>query len=395
MGDAATDSEEGSRMSTQQTTDAHAEAADDLPAGLSNPARRALLAVGVRRLDQVARLTEAELCRLHGIGPKALDQLQHALDAIGLSFAGEEPAFESSARVPRSGQQIVRSNGVYLCAQTFGDRADPAVLLIAGNSASMLSWEDDFCERLGSRLRFVIRYDHRDTGRSVTYAPGAPEYTLQNLAADAVGLLDAFGLARAHLVGMSMGGAIAQLVALDHPDRVASLTLIATSLVSPRQPDTDLPGMSEELLVNFAARPMPDWSDRTAVIEFMVDSQRLLSGSWPFDEAAVRAALGRVVERSNDIASSMTNHNVMDGGERWRERLGSVTAPALVVHGSEDPVFPPSHGIALAKEIPNAQLLTLERTGHELPRAVWDLVIPAILRHTAGGDPSRPRTSSF
>jgi pimeloyl-ACP methyl ester carboxylesterase len=134
-------------------------------------------------------------------------------------------------------QQIVRSNGVDLCAQTFGDRADPAVLLIAGNSASMLSWEDDFCARLASAPRFVIRYDHRDTGRSVTYAPGAPEYTLQDLAVDAVGLLDAFGLARAHLVGMSMGGAIAQLVVLDHPDRIASLPLIATSSVSPLRPD--------------------------------------------------------------------------------------------------------------------------------------------------------------
>src|SRR5262249_56836406 len=138
---------------------------------------------------------------------------------------------------------------------------------------------------------------------------------------DGVGLLDALGLARAHLVGMSMGGAIAQLVALDHPDRVASLTLIATSSVSPRQPDPDLPGMLEELLVKFAVRPMPDWSDRTAVIEFLVESQRLLSGSRPFDEAAVRTALGRVVERSSDIASSMTNHNVMVGSDRWRERL--------------------------------------------------------------------------
>jgi pimeloyl-ACP methyl ester carboxylesterase len=261
---------------------------------------------------------------------------------------------------------------------------DELQLLVGDGRTVAFHPEDDFCERLASGPRFVIRYDHRDTGRSVTYPPGAPQYTLRDLAADAVGLLNGFGLATAHLVGMSMGGSIAQLVALDHPDRVASLTLIATSSVSPLQPDPDLPGMSEELLARFAARPMPDWSDRAAVIEFLVDSQRLLSGSRPFDEAAARAALGRVVDRSTAIASSMTNHNVMEGGDRWRDRLGGITTPTLVIHGSEDPVFPQGHGLALAREIPGAQLLLLERTGHELPRTVWDLVIPPLLRHTSG-----------
>ena len=285
-------------------------------------------------------------------------------------------------RVQRSEETIVQSNGVDLCAQTFGDRRDAPVILIAGNSGSMLWWHDDFCTLLASGRRFVIRYDLRDTGRSVTYAPGAPEYTLKDLTLDAVGLLDAFGVASAHLVGMSMGGAIAQLVALDHPDRVASLTLIATSPVSPLQPDPDLPRTSEELLAALAARRLPDWSDQAAVVEFLLDSQRLLSGSHPFDEAGTRAAFRRVVGRSINVASSMTNHNLLQGGDSWRERLGGVSVPTLVVHGSEDPVFPHSHGLALANEIPGAQLLTLERTGHELPSIVWDVVIPAILRHT-------------
>jgi len=116
-----------------------------------------------------------------------------------------------------------------------------------------------------------------------------------------------------------------------------------------------------------------------------MDSQRLLAGLQPFDAARIRAAPGRVVDRSIDIASSLTNHNVMDGGDRWRERLGGVAAPTLVVHGSEDPLFPLGHGLALANEIPGARLLTLEGTGHELPPTVWDVVIPAILRHTSGG----------
>lgn len=128
-----------------------------------------------------------------------------------------------------SKDKIVRANGVGLCVETFGDPADPAILLIHGATTSMLGWEDEFCERLAAGPRFVVRYDHRDTGRSVAYEPGAPRYTLRDLVADAVGLLDAFSLQGAHLVGRSLGGATcAMLAALDHPDRVASLTLVAS-----------------------------------------------------------------------------------------------------------------------------------------------------------------------
>jgi pimeloyl-ACP methyl ester carboxylesterase len=128
-----------------------------------------------------------------------------------------------------SGERMVEVNGVGLCVETFGGDRHPAVLLVMGAAASMLSWENEFCERLASGGRFVIRYDHRDTGRSVTYAPGAPEYTGDDLVADAAGVLDALGVSSAHLVAMSMGGALAQLLALDYPDRVSSLTLISTS----------------------------------------------------------------------------------------------------------------------------------------------------------------------
>ena len=276
--------------------------------------------------------------------------------------------------------RIVEANGVDLCVESFGDAGDPAILLIMGAAASMDWWEDDFCERLAAGSRFVVRYDNRDTGRSVSYEPGAPPYTGRDLAADAVGVLDVFGLASAHLVGMSMGAGIGQLLALDHPDRVASLTLISSSPGGP-----DLPPMSEGLRAAFAEpTPQPDWSDRAAVIDYMVDSERPFAGSWPIDEARLRDLAGRVFDRTVNIASSMTNHWIIDGGEPIRERLGQVTAPTLVIHGAEDPLFPYAHAEALAGEIPGAQLLALERTGHELPRAVWDVVVPAILRHTSG-----------
>jgi pimeloyl-ACP methyl ester carboxylesterase len=287
--------------------------------------------------------------------------------------------------------EIVQANGVDLCVETFGDPTDPAILLIMGSSASMDWWEDEFCRRLASGSRFVIRYDHRDTGRSVSYEPGAPRYTLRDLVADAAGLLDTFGLGRAHLVGMSMGGAIAQLVALDHPNPVVSLTLISTSPAGPGDPD--LPDMSEETRAHFSVG-QPDWSDRAAVIDYMVHLARVsASRSRPFDEAAFRDLSVRVLDRTVNIASSMTNHNAMDGGERWRERLGGLSVPTLVVHGTEDPVFPYGHALALAREIPGAELLALEQTGHELPRAVWDLVVPAILEHTSSRSTSATKTA--
>ncbi|MEJ7816451.1 MAG: alpha/beta hydrolase [Rubrobacter sp.] len=279
-----------------------------------------------------------------------------------------------------SNEKIVRANGVDLCVETFGDSADPPILLIHGAAASLLAWEDEFCERLAAGSRFVIRYDHRDTGRSVSYEPGAPQYTLRDLVADAVGLLDAFDLSSAHLVGRSMGGGIAMLAALDYPDRVASLTLVGTS-----PGGSDLPPMSEEFLA-YISGAKPEWSDREAVIDHVTSLLRVFSGgSGHFDEAAMRDLVGRDVDRTVNIASSQTNHFVIDVGELGRDRLGEINAPTLVVHGAEDPVFPLGHALALEKGIPAARLLALEQTGHELPRAVWDVVVPAILGHTSGG----------
>jgi pimeloyl-ACP methyl ester carboxylesterase len=285
------------------------------------------------------------------------------------------------------GDHIVQANGVDLCVETFGDPADPAILLIHGAGNCMLSWDDELCERLAAGPRFIIRYDSRDAGRSVTYEPGAPHYALRDLVADAVGLLDTFGLASAHLVGMSAGAAIAQLVALDNPDRVASLTLASSTPGIPGHETPDLPAISEELEAVFTHEPTePDWADRAAVIDYLVEAERPYAArSRPFDEAAMRDLAGRVFDRSANIAANLTNPFIVDAGDPWRQRLGQVAAPTLVVHGTEDPLFPYGHAVALAKEIPGAELLALEQTGHEyFPRETWDLVVPAILEHTSG-----------
>jgi pimeloyl-ACP methyl ester carboxylesterase len=283
------------------------------------------------------------------------------------------------------GERIVHCNGVELCVETFGDRGDPPILLIMGSSASMDWWEDEFCERLAAGSRFVVRYDHRDTGRSVAYEPGAPPYTGRDLVDDAVGLLDALDLASVHLVGMSMGAALAQVVALDHLGRVASLTLISTSFAD--RDISHLSSMSEETAARFAV-PQPDWSDRAAAIDYLTHLARVsASPARSFDEAAFRALAGRVVDRTTDLAASFTNHDLVDPGDPPSRRLEELEIPTLVIHGTDDPVFPVAHGSALAEAIPGAELLTLEQTGHELPRETWDVVIPAILDHTA--DPAQ------
>jgi pimeloyl-ACP methyl ester carboxylesterase len=280
----------------------------------------------------------------------------------------------------------VLANGVHLCVQTFGEPGAPAILLIGGAESSMDWWEDEFCERLASGPRFVIRYDLRDTGQSVSYRPGAPGYDGSDLVADAVGLLDALGIVRAHVVGISMGGGIGQQLALEHARRVVTLTLISTSPVGPRDPDKpDLPPMSEELASRFAepARD-PDWSDRGAVVDHIVESLRPFAGLLPLDEERQRALVERIVGRTTTIESSLKNHWIIDGGEPVQKSLHEVAAPTLVLHGTEDPLFPFAHAQALADEIPDARLVPLEGMGHQMPPPpLWDQVVAAILEHTS------------
>jgi pimeloyl-ACP methyl ester carboxylesterase len=277
-------------------------------------------------------------------------------------------------------ERMVEANGVGLCTEPFGDEADPPLLLIMGTGASMLWWEEGFCQLLADGGRLVIRYDHRDTGRSVTCEPGRPGYTGADLVADARGVMDAYGIPLAHLVGVSAGGALAQLVALGNPDRVSSLVLISTSPALPG--DRELPPPTAEF-GRFVSTVAVDWSDAESVIEYLVGYSRVLAGGRrPFAEAPMRSLVRRDVERARDFAA-VQNHDILPEGEAVGGSLSSITAPTLVIHGTADPMFPIEHGEALAREIPGARILRLEAAGHGVDRADWETIAGAILAHTA------------
>jgi pimeloyl-ACP methyl ester carboxylesterase len=286
--------------------------------------------------------------------------------------------------VTRKGREMrMKVNGVELCVETFGDPADPPVLLVG---VTMLSWPDELCAALAGR--YVVRYDLRDAGQSTFADPDAPAYDLRDLVTDASGLLAALELGRAHVAGVGVGGFIAQLLALDHPGQVASLTLVSTRPVAPGPVDADLPGHAAELMKLFG-RPAPDWTDRNSVVDYMTGSARVMSGSGGFDEQDVRTAAGSVFDRAGRTAKAQqashlgTMFGAIDCQPRWRKRLGEITVPTLVIHGDEDPFFPHGNGVALAAEIPGATLLTLPGIGQGLPRATWPTVVDALLRHTS------------
>jgi pimeloyl-ACP methyl ester carboxylesterase len=279
-------------------------------------------------------------------------------------------------------------NGVQLCTDPFGDPADQPILLVHGVGASMLWWDEGLCRMLSGSGRFVIRYDHRDTGRSITYEPGHPGYTGADLVADAAGVLDAYGIAAAHVVGVSAGGAFAQLLALEFPERVRSLVLISTSPATPGERDLPAP---TDAFGRFIGAATLDRSDRESVVEYLVGYCRMLAGPVrPFDEARTRDFVRRDVVRARDFAAA-GNHELLAAGEPPREPLSSIAVPTLVIHGTEDPMFPFEHGLALAHEIPGAELLRLDGAGHGVDRADHETIAAAIIQHTDATERAGPR----
>jgi pimeloyl-ACP methyl ester carboxylesterase len=282
---------------------------------------------------------------------------------------------------PSGGEELLEVNGVELCVETFGRPGDPAVLLVGGAAASMLWWDAELCRGLAARGRFVIRYDHRDTGRSTSYPPGRPGYTVTDLAEDALGVLSAVGVERGHLVCQSMFGGIGLIAGVDHPDRVASLTFVSSSTG-----EAGLPPPSAELSAGIPAEPDP--ADTAAVVDFVVASAKAYAGGSPhFDETATRALVEHDVARARSIASTLANHYAAEFDGPTGGGFADITAPTLVVHGDLDPVLPLPHGEALRNAVRGAELLVLAGAGHDVPKPLWDVFVSALVRHTAGDGP--------
>ena len=288
-------------------------------------------------------------------------------------------------------ERMIEANGIDICADSFGEPGDPAILLVMGAGASMLVWDEQLCERLADGGRFVIRYDNRDTGKTTSCPPGEPNYTIADMAADGVAVLDAYNIDKAHIVGASMGGMITQVIGLNHPERVLTLTPIMSTpnagatldAMDDAEGGHTLSPPSPEVLAAIAASATLDWSDREALIENRVEMFKVLAGSgYPYDEAGQRELAAAEVDRAVSFPSSLNHGPAIAASQPWHEQLEQLSVPTLVIHGTEDPILPYDHGQALVAAIPGATMLTLEGVGHELPDGVLDTVIPALLEHT-------------
>ncbi|WP_331734421.1 alpha/beta hydrolase [Streptomyces sp. NBC_00887] len=271
--------------------------------------------------------------------------------------------------------------GVTLGVEHFGDEAEPLVLLAGGTT--MLSWPDALCEALARGGRHVVRYDLRDAGASTTADPDAPAYTLRDLAADAAALARGLDDRPAHLAGIGVGGMVAQVAALDHPEAFSALTLAGTRAVAPGPVDDDLPDHDQAAMKERFKLPKPDWSDRASVVEWATAAAEVF-GDDP-DEA--RTTAGRTFDRTPGTSRSVQMANQLgtvfahlDCRPRWRERLPELAVPTLVVHGRRNRFFPVGCGEALAHDIPGARLLVLEQAATAIPAASADEVAKEMLK---------------
>jgi pimeloyl-ACP methyl ester carboxylesterase len=260
------------------------------------------------------------------------------------------------------------SNGIELEYEVFGGAEGVPLLLIGGLGTQLISWDEEFCELLAGRGFRVIRFDNRDAGLSTW---PRDDYTLDDMAADTVGLLDALGIPAAHVVGASMGGFIAQLVALDYPDRVLSLT----SMISgPNGADQDPPTPEAQALLVAPAPPTHEERVQLA----LVSKQTLLGPGDPYDETYERAHAVRAIDRAYNPAGFGRQLRAILGAPSRLERLRSLRVPALVVHGDADILVPVGNGRKVAAAIPGARLLEIPGMGHDIPRRVWPQVVDAI-----------------
>jgi pimeloyl-ACP methyl ester carboxylesterase len=269
--------------------------------------------------------------------------------------------------------------GIQLWVEDDGRPDASAILLVMGANASGLTWPDELVERLRQHHR-VIRYDHRDTGKS-TWAFDEHPYAIADLAKDAIALLDALELDRVHVVGMSMGGTLVQLMLLDHPERLLSGTIFCTAALGAWLTAPDLPGPDPRLLDLW--QHLGDARDLEAEIDWRVEHWRLLNGDvLEFDPEEFRDLERRLIEHAgrhdNVAAHARADMSGLDRGDD----LAGVTVPTLVIEAPEDPVNPPPHAAHMAEVIKNARLVTVPGMGHALSRPVVEPVAAAILSQT-------------
>ncbi len=289
-------------------------------------------------------------------------------------------------------------NGIEIAYDTFGEDSFPPMVLIAGLSAQMVIWDDEFCRRLAGKGFRVIRFDNRDVGRSSMLDNlGMPDfkallagrspavfYSLHDMARDTLGLLDVLGIPSAHIAGVSMGGMIAQILGMDHPERVRSLAIIMSS-----SGDPSLPPPTPEAL-QFLFRPFP--VSREKYIRHFVEMWKVMNGRiLPMDEPRLEELGGITFERGvNPAGSARQMAAVFTSGSR-KPGLASIKAPVVVIHGQADPLLPLPCGIDIAESIPGSRLKVMPGMGHALPPVVWDEVIAEITENarTAGGSCNR------
>jgi pimeloyl-ACP methyl ester carboxylesterase len=285
-------------------------------------------------------------------------------------------------------ERVADIGGVEICFETFGDPADRPLLLIRGVYGQMIWWFEELCEQIASHGFHVIRFDNRDSGRSRPFAEpprlvratlglARPPYGLTDLAADAFGLLDHLGIRQAHVMGLSMGGMIAQTMAIEQPDRILSLTSIMSTTGSPR---VGLP--SRPLGLRYLTQRFPE--DPGAFVERSMAMLRAQAGrGFPFDESALRGVVLRSVERGISTRGPQRQMAALLAAPDRTAGLKTLSVPALVVHGTADTVIGISGGRATAKAIAGSHLMVIEGMGHDLPRGMWDQLVDGVLRTVA------------
>ncbi|NJN35809.1 MAG: alpha/beta hydrolase [Nitrospiraceae bacterium] len=301
-------------------------------------------------------------------------------DLLVWAIASSATPFHAEAQqTEKSAVQFVNNKGISLAAQSFGSSADPALVLLMGATASMLGWPDELCDALAGHGLFVIRFDHRDTGLSTTVPLGEARYAVEDMAEDVLAVMDGHGLRNAHLMGMSLGGYIAQMLAVTQPERVPSLTLIGSEPLG--WDGEPLPHISGAFLDHFATFGDLDWSDQDAVMDFLLEIERLCAGSGqPFDEKRAAARIREILERTDNVAS-MFNHSSRTTRSDWTGRFREISCPTLVLHGAEDPILPVENGRAIAEGIAGAELVIMDGVGHELPMSHVTMIADRVARH--------------